>query len=403
MAIPYRNIGAPSPVDWRNTIYQPQITKAQAPSVAEQTPSEAPAAGSQIAPVDTSGLYAIYGQKNPYSADAERYAQMAGRDMGGKLGQLPGIVATYLGAKASAKAQEFEENRQKKIDELLGKKKAWDKIKDDRAEQERQLKVFEDNIGPKVMQFYKEKYKKTENINLSGEESAKYANEEAKKAGLTAIPLFEKINGWDKGEVTMLWSNSEGKPVQGRIDKYGNIGKLNKDMKWVPADSNDMLLSAYDTIQKERLAREKSNASGLRGKEHIYLTDNNELITSTDPEKAKAQGATKVMMDVYDEDLGSKVSKTFPLPGMAKPETPAEQPAQPQPQQPGAIRQAAATVAKGVMPFSQQVASATQRAVGGQPAAQANPNRAKAEEILRANRKAVTPESIDFVMKQLGS
>ena len=88
--------------DWRSWMAQNSMAPGLTASNVEdpETMSGVPVrqAGGAIVPApDTSGLYAIYGRRNPYSAAAKRYGGMAGMDTGGRLGQLPGIAQLSQG------------------------------------------------------------------------------------------------------------------------------------------------------------------------------------------------------------------------------------------------------------------------------------------------------------------
>jgi len=294
MAIPFRSAQNPA-VNWRDFTPEgiPQGADVQVPYRSPNTPEATPMSGNPstggISPSpDTSALYALYNKRNPYSAEADRYSQMAGKDMGGRLGQLPGIVATYMGAKASKKSREFEESRSKKADELIAKKEAWDKIEGDRKEQARQLDIFEKEIGPEVMQAYAQKYKETGDLDVSSEYAAALANKRNKEKGLSSMPNFTKITGWDEGVVTMLWDDKLGKPVQGRIDKYGNLGKMNEKNQFIPADSKDMLLSAYENRQRTEAAQTRADNTGADITKDPFLNVLTSRLSSLDRKAANS-------------------------------------------------------------------------------------------------------------------
>lgn len=371
---------ATGPINWRELIkegegyngpYRPDYRSNNVPAQEPMSVPVSEAAGKITPSGDTSGLYAIYGRKNPHAASADRYSRMSGMDMGGRLGQLPGIAATFMAGRAEKKSAEFEQDRASKVDAILARKEAWDKIQNDEAAQRRALDTFEKDIAPEAYKAFSSVYSETKDYNAASKAMAEAANAKVSERGLP-IPMFKSISPFAKGEFAMIWDNAEGKPVQGMIDKNGNLGKKDADGKIVPADKNDMLFDSYTKLQDARnketdtaTRQLRAGTAGLKGREHGYLTAAGELFYSTDPDEAMKRGAVKVRSDVTKDGFKETVEDW--LPGKAPAEAP-EQPApQAAPQGPGPLQRAAGAVAEQLRPSGGGMAGAVGRFVGGQP------------------------------------
>lgn len=234
-----------------------------------------------IQPVKQSGLYAIYNQRNPYSAQAERLSAMSGRDMGGRLGQLPGIVATLMAGRANRKSEEFEAQRQSKLEAIMASNYAWEKIQNDKEAQLRDIKLAKELVEPKAAQAYIQKYNETKDLDLASDFAAQAYNSAAKEANLTALPVMTKFTMWDGGEATAIWNDATKTPVQGKIDKNGNLAKMNEKGQFVPVDQKDMLFSVYNTKEKTDSAKARAAQGPSQAGMLEYYDANDNLVAKT--------------------------------------------------------------------------------------------------------------------------
>lgn len=325
---------ASRPVRWQELIKEgegysgPYRPGYSADNVPEQTPMTTPVseAGGKIVPSgDTSGLYAIYGRKNPHAASADRYSRMSGMDMGGRLGQLPGIAATFMAGRAEKKSAEFEQDRANKVDAILARKEAWDKIQNDEAAQRRALDTFEKDIAPEAYKAFSSVYSETKDYNAASKAMAEAANAKVSERGLP-IPMFKSISPFAKGEFAMIWDNAEGKPVQGMIDKNGNLGKKDANGKIVPADKNDMLFDSYTKLQDAKSRETKSMKGGLRDYDLAELGKQLDSLR-----KLKIEDTLSDAEQAQYEALQAEYNRKA---GIVIPEKPAEPPAAPAPAAP---------------------------------------------------------------------
>ena len=314
--------------NWREFMAPGANVPYRSPNVPEQEPMSAPVseAGGKIVPSgDTSGLYAIYGRKNPHAASADRYSRMSGMDMGGRLGQLPGIAATFMAGRAAKKSEAFEEDRAAKVDAMLARKEAWDKIQNDEAAQRKALETFEKDIAPEAYKAFSSVYSETKDYNAASKAMAEAANAKVSERGLP-IPMFKSISPFAKGEFAMIWDNAEGKPVQGMIDKNGNLGKKDANGKIVPADKNDMLFDSYTKLQDAKSRETKSMKGGLRDYDLAELGKQLDSLRKLKIEDTLSD-AEQAQYEAIQAEYNRKA-------GIVIPEKPAESPAAPAPAAP---------------------------------------------------------------------
>lgn len=360
-----------------------------------------------IQPIKQSGLYAIYNQRNPYSAQAERLSAMSGRDMGGRLGQLPGIVATLLAGKANKKAEDFELDRQKKADAIMARNEAWNKIENDREAQKRELEIFEKEIMPNAFKEFESIYKQAEDYDAAKKVLTQSVNRQVTERKM-AMPLFSDIAPMQGGQGAMLWSTKEKKAVQGFIDAKGNLGKKNDRNEIIPSDREDMLLSVYNQFNTAKSKADAATERAGRGPnvhgllKYYDANDNLVAYAKMSPDEAVKLGAVKYgewyktgEKDENDKDIWE--IRKVPLKGapkktagvLNKPDAPKDMPKSP---------------AK-----AEQVSTQYERPnpVPGSPgsgqAAQvpARNKRAEAIAILEGQKQKLTEANISYVMGQL--
>lgn len=267
---------ATGPINWRELIKEgegyngPYRPGYRSPNVPAQEPMSAPVseAGGKIVPSgDTSGLYAIYGRKNPHAASADRYSRMSGMDMGGRLGQLPGIAATFMAGRAEKKSAEFEQAKQKQIDDFMTRKEEHDRIQNDWEAKKRGVEIFQKEVIPMMEQAWDQKYAETKDPEAAGKYAASVGNDESTKSKL-GTPLLLSYGKW-QGETarTAVWRGSTGEISQGVVNKKGELGVLVKKggkIVTVPADDKDMIFGDYIKLQDAKSRETKSMKGGLR-------------------------------------------------------------------------------------------------------------------------------------------
>lgn len=254
-------------MDWRKFVYQPPNMGGadvnvpyQSPNVAPSTPITVNPTTAQPVPApDVSGLYAIYGRKNPYSARADRLGTMAGVDMGGRLGQLPGIVATYLGAKAAKKSEEFEAEKDRQVQDFLKRKELYDKQQNDESIRLRNAERFEKEVAPAMNEAWMAKYKETKDPVVAGKLAASVGNDKSTELGI-GTPRLLNYNIWEGGKVTAVWEAATGKIRQGVVSKDGKLGVINDKRDVVPTAPEDMLFDDYAKLEAVRVSRSRASA-----------------------------------------------------------------------------------------------------------------------------------------------
>ena len=319
------------------------------------------AGGSLVPAPDTSGLYAIYGKRNPYSAKASRLGAMAGMDMGGRLGQLPGIAATIMAGKAEKKSEAFEKERQGQIDAFLSRKEAYDKIKNERDTRQSNAKYLTDSVFPAAQQEYARVLQESKDLKAASASASKVANKMAADAGIPA-PEVVAFNAW-KGASSMSVINDKGKKSTA-IFKDGAFLVQDEKGDFQPPTEKWLNIKDVADLLDSEARQQRAATGGLKGKEHGYLTASGELLFSKDPDDAVKRGAVKVMRETRDED-GIMSSKEYWLPGKApKDEAPPAEAGKPM-REPGLFQ-------RGINKLAGNEVTATPRpAPGAQPQAAA--------------------------------
>lgn len=212
---------------------------------------------------DNSGLYAIYGRKNPAQAKANRLMQFAGRDMGGKLGQLPGIVATLMAGKAQKEADVVDAAKEADIKAYMDRKEAYDKIKNNREKAMSDAKILDDVIFPKVAQTYLSAFDQSKDADSAAKLAADELNSMTSAQGI-ATPNFKAINVWD-GALSGVFRDDKGKMVTA-VYKDGVFGVQDEKGNIVP--NQGKLLRLSDVAEYERAAAASKNAGAKSLKDY---------------------------------------------------------------------------------------------------------------------------------------
>lgn len=300
----------PTP-DWRESM-SPNVP-APAPIAAPITASvPIREVGGNIVPApDTSGLYAIYGRKNPHTAKAAIYGEAA-RQPGGTGINFAAPIAAFMAGRETAKSVEFEKQKDADIASFMKRKEAYDKIKNDRDTRQANAKYLAETVFPAAQQEYATVLKDTKDDKAASSAAAKVANQMAADQGIPT-PEVVAFNAW-KGATTFAVRNDKGE-ISTAIYKDGAMQVQDQKGDFKTPTEKWMSVKDLSDLMDAQARSQRGMTSGLKGKEHIYLTANGELLHSTDPEAAKKQGAVKVMVDTNDED-GVKVTKEYFLPGM---------------------------------------------------------------------------------------
>lgn len=218
-------------------------------------------AGGKVVPApNTSGLYAIYGRKNTAQASADRYSRMAGMDMGGRLGQLPGVVATFMAGKAQNEADKQDAQKETDISAFMERKKIWDKQESDKALRKDNVARFDSEVAPQMLSAYYDTYSK---IIAPDPKNPDLIHKAVQQAGLDAAavgnglstilklgtPELKAFSPWANGEYRAVWIAKDNSVRQGSMSKDGKIGVMGDDGTISPAGPQDMLFSDREKMR----------------------------------------------------------------------------------------------------------------------------------------------------------
>ena len=254
---------------------------------------------------DTSGLYAIYGRRNPYSARAARLGAMAGMDMGGRLGQLPGIVATALAGRAEKKAETFEQERESDIKAFMARKEAYDKIRNDR---EATKQMFDEST--KIMGIAGDKFNQIlQETNGDFDRASKETDawlKEVATAQNIPLPMVKGYARFKNSKVSMAVSKDgkEWLPIQ--LDEKTGVALAWDKAKdnWGKIPEGYALLSDYAKVQQ---ANRPYGGGGSSPEGMLEYYDANDSLVAKTKNQAEAikAGAVKVGRRVPTGDIGA--------------------------------------------------------------------------------------------------
>ena len=317
---------------WRDAV-APAVQGVQRVGINPETNSITPAS-------DTSGLYAIYGRKNPYSARAARLGAMAGMDMGGRLGQLPGIAATLLAGKAEKEAEGFEKTRENDIKSFMARKEAYDKIKNDR---EASRQMFDEST--KIMGIAGDKFNQilqetNGDFDKASKDTDAWLSEVANAQGVP-LPMVKGYARFKNSKVSMAVSKDgkEWLPIQ--LDEKTGVALAWDKAKesWGKIPEGYALLSDFAKVQQANRPRGGAGSSP-EGMLEYYDANDNLVAKTKNQAEAIAAGAVSAgrWVKTIDENGGEawKMEKV-PLSRapkkdvgvLNKPGAPAAQPAAP--------------------------------------------------------------------------
>ena len=154
-----------------------------------------PSTGELTSVSNGSGLGAIYARPNTARTREQRFASMSGMDMGGRLGQLPGIAATIRAAIEGRKADKFDAQKEADIKAYMVKKEAYDAIKDNREQRASNAKYLTDTIFPAAQQAYMQTWNQSKNSDAASAKGTEVINKMASDSGIP-MPEVAGVNFW---------------------------------------------------------------------------------------------------------------------------------------------------------------------------------------------------------------
>ena len=252
-------------------------------------------AGGSIVPApDTSGLYAIYGRKNPYEAAAQQ--------PGGTGINFAAPIAAYLSGK-------FEKEKADQVDAFMKKKEAYDAIKNQRDTRQANAKYLADTVFPAAQQEYLTVLKDTKDDKAASAAAAKVANQMAADQGIPA-PEVVAFNAWkgattfavrnDKGEISTAIYKDGAMKVQ---DKKGNFNV--PDEKWMSVKDLSDLMDAEAKVAK----------AGAKTMRDFDLAEITSQLKSFQNMKANAVNLSPEEQSQYNALLGEFNRRTDVKPG----------------------------------------------------------------------------------------
>lgn len=246
-----------------------------------------PSTGELVPAPNAQGLYAVYGQRNPYSQRAENLRGMAFRDRGNKV-DLLAPVAAFAAGRAEKKSDEFEAAKQAKIDEFMKRREAYDAIKTNQEQRASNAKYLTDTIFPAAQQAYMQTWSESKDANAASAKGTEIINKMALDAGIP-MPEVAGVNFW-KGATSFAVRNEKGE-ITTAVFKDGALAVQNKDGKFEPP--NERWMSVKDVSDLMRASR-ASSGPDPRGMQEFY-DDNGNLVAKTkDQAEALRSGATRV-------------------------------------------------------------------------------------------------------------
>lgn len=264
-------------IDWRDYVNNapapnenPMIPAAPAvdvpPTQVDATPSQMPGYSTpeggdvSVNPTDVNpsnaGLYAIFNRANPAQKSADRYGRLAGMDMGGRLGALPGIVATYMSGVEQNKADAADAQKQKDAEAYQGSLDAYNKIKDDKETVQKNAQYFNQYVMPMVSNAYMGAFQQAKGAPDAAHQASAAAvqvyNDQNQRMGGT-LPPIQSVNFW-KDAATVSYIGKDGKQKTGMF-KDGNFVDMNGD----PVGSDALLLKDAAKVHEDNI-KDKAQA-----------------------------------------------------------------------------------------------------------------------------------------------
>ena len=244
-----------------------------------------PSTGEMTPAPNAQGLYAVYGAKNPYSQQAETMGNLAFRDRGSKL-DFASPIAAFMAGRAQSKSQQFETDKQAKVDAYTKKLEAYDAIKANREQRISNAKYLTDTIFPAAQQAYIQTWNETKDANTASARGTEIINKMAAEAGIP-IPEVAGVNFW-KGATSFAVRNDKG-DISTAVFKDGALAVQDKGGKFEPP--TERWMSVKDAADLMRAQRPPSGGANPNGMLEYYDANGNLVAKTKDQKEAIAQGA----------------------------------------------------------------------------------------------------------------
>lgn len=258
-----------------------------------------PSTGELTPAPDASGLYAVYGQRNPYSQRAENLRGLAFR--GGRGIDFLAPVAAFMAGKAEKKSEDFEATKQKKIDDFMERRKAWDEIKTNQEQRASNAKYLTDTVFPAAQQAYIQTWNQSKDANAASAKGTEIINKMALDAGIP-MPEVAGVNFW-KGATSFAVRNDKG-DITTAVFKDGALAVQNKEGKFEPP--TERWMSVKDVSDLMRASR-SSSGPDPRGMLEFFDANGNLVAKTKDQAEAIKSGAVSVGRWVKSmDDMGEE-------------------------------------------------------------------------------------------------
>jgi len=293
--------------------YHPEPFPSVRPSA--QVPGPVPVAGNLSsggidAVPSSSGLYALYNRRNPDQRTADMFGSMAGRDMGGRLGQLPGVVATVAQGIFQGKANKAEEKRETDVKAFLDRQDTYNKKKMDKEDK----RVMLDSAA-KVMSMASDKfnqvYQEYGDFNKASQDTALWLTDAAQQYGVP-LPMVSGYARFKNGKTVMAVSK-DGKDYKTVMldEKTGNMFMRNEAGNWGEIPDGYLLISDYTKIREAEAAVKRaariSSGANPQGMLEFYDANDNLVAKTKDQAEAIKAGAVKAGRWVkYIDEAGNE-------------------------------------------------------------------------------------------------
>lgn len=249
-------------------------------------------AGGKIVPApDTSGLYAIYGRKNPYDAQAEGY-MAAARQPGGTGINFAAPVAAFMAGRAMKKSQQFEEQKDADIKNFMARKEAYDAIKNERDTRKANASYLADTIFPSAQQEYLNVLQETKDEKLASSRASDIINKMSSDQGIPA-PEVRAFNPW-KNATTFAVVNEKGKNSTA-IFKDGALKVQDEKGNFVVPDERWLIMK--DLANLTRAQKPAGGGSSPAGMLEYYDANGNLVAKTKDQNEALKAGAVYAGMN----------------------------------------------------------------------------------------------------------
>lgn len=277
----YRDLNLQSgiPLDYyRNRPYAAGNVAPQEPITASVPIREV--GGSVVPAPDTSGLYAIYGRKNPYESAAQQ--------PGGTGINFAAPVAAFLSGK-------FESKKNADIKEWSKRKDAYDKIQAKKEDVEFNAKMTEEALKAGQTAYFGALE------NGGDHDAASKAGTQAVNAFSSdngvAIPPIKAINFWKGGDASLASSKEGGGTIT--LVKRGDVYAWNDGGKMRPVPKDAM---GFGDLARITTAERPKGGADPRGMLEFYDANGNLVAKTKNQAEAIKAGAVSFGQWIKSED-----------------------------------------------------------------------------------------------------